>query len=706
MLALDSTIGCIEVAESEVLDLFRSAPVTQSSSPGSRPESMEAHVCAIRKKTLVKVYLTFVVNDRKIFVYTAPGKGTSEAEYSGDLDEALECARAMGFSPERVDMSYSPAMREVVVRNSKILRLPGAKGTSALKQGLAGAPTLPIAQKASAKDSTAAPSSLLSPTIPAPPASRPEASEPVNQSKTEAGKAHKALLAERDALNTQLQQLSLQRKQVAEELSSAMKACAALTAEKEAILGQARKAEEELRVKEAQTARALDEAAGLATRLDELTRQHAGTEQEHEAMVENLAQARQDLSLLAKERDAALESERKAGEVQRETAAKLEEAHRELERLRREREEASQRLAEVTKEKERQEQELAELRRHLSEAKAAQDAAQNRVAKLEEQKAPAESEPEDLHGELRRIGEERDDALRRATASDEKLGSAEAELADLRRELADLRRELEQVRVERDQPLLPAAAPQLEKSPAEDWPYRPHLESPKVQQKDDGARQSPLPLPPNPAFGEVPRFEEFNVPQQQEHDWSAPPPSSGASASASASADADADADAAFPPSGQEAPFFVPLGDLGGGFNFGADDGAPILFILESSLSAVEVQSTEDVLELHHSINNAYLSPEGTGGQESCQGYICCLRKGEKKEVFAAIYGTQSKRTRVYLPEEQPQDDDSYARTVRGAISFAEEVGLMMEPVSLEGSAAKKMERLKRCPALHLVGPA
>ncbi|WP_136523382.1 coiled-coil domain-containing protein [Geomonas ferrireducens] len=704
MLALDSTIGCIEVAESEVLDLFRSAPVTRSSSPGSRPESMEAHLCAIRKKTLVKVYLTFVVNDRKIFVYTAPGKGTSEAEYSRDLDEALECARAMGFSPERVDMSYSPAMREVVVRNSKILRLPGTKGAAALKHGQAGAPTLPIAQKAQVTEgpsSTTAPTQLLSPSIPAPPAPRQGASEPDSPSKAETGKAHQALLAERDALTAQLRQLSLQHQQDAEELSAAREACAVLTAEKETFLGQARQAEEELRVKEAQTARALDEAGGLAARLDELTRQHANTEQEHEAMVENLAQARQDLAQLAEERDAALESERKAGELQRETAAKLEEAQRGLERLRREREEASQRLTAVTQEKEQQEQELAELRRRLSETQAAQDAAQNRGARLEEQQATAESEPDDLHGEIRRVGEERDDALRRAAASDEKLGTAEAELADLhheladlRGELADLRRELEQVRAERDQAVPPAAAPQPEKSPAEDWPYRPHLESSKAQQKDDGSRQSPLPLPPNPAFGEIAPFEEFDVPQQK-HDWSAAPPPSGALT----------DADAASPPPGQEEPFFVPLGDLaGGGFNFGADDGAPILFMLESGLSAIEVQNTEDVLELHHSINNAYLSPEGTGGQESCQGYICGLRKGEKKEVFAAIYGTQSKLTRVYLPEEQPQDDDSYARTVRGAICFAEEVGLMMEPVPLEGP--KKMERLKRCPALRLVGSA
>jgi len=144
------------------------------------------------------------------------------------------------------------------------------------------------------------------------------------------------------------------------------------------------------------------------------------------------------------------------------------------------------------------------------------------------------------------------------------------------------------------------------------------------------------------------------------------------------------------------------LGELQGDF-FSAsdDDSTPVRFHLEPELQAIEYLSPDDVLELHHSINSAYLSPEGMG-QESCQGYICCLKKGGETEVFAAIHGTQSGRTRVYLPEGQPQDADAYARTLRGAISFAEEVGLMMEPVLLDSSDKSRKERLKRCPALRM----
>ena len=126
-------------------------------------------------------------------------------------------------------------------------------------------------------------------------------------------------------------------------------------------------------------------------------------------------------------------------------------------------------------------------------------------------------------------------------------------------------------------------------------------------------------------------------------------------------------------------------------------------FQLNSKLTAVECRSAEEVVELYQSINHAQLSPDGKG-QESCQGYICCLKKGGALRVYAAIYGVQSGRTSVYLPEVQPEDEAAYARTVRGAISFAEDVGLMMEPVKLEADVPQRQERVKRCPALRMSG--
>ena len=147
---------------------------------------------------------------------------------------------------------------------------------------------------------------------------------------------------------------------------------------------------------------------------------------------------------------------------------------------------------------------------------------------------------------------------------------------------------------------------------------------------------------------------------------------------------------------------FPPLGELNNDFFCAAsnDDDAPARFLLSSDMTAIECLSLDEVVELHQSINNANLSPAGKG-QESCRGYICGLKKGASMRVYAAIFGTQSGRTSVYIPEVQPDDDQSYSRTVRGAISFAEEVGLMMEQVKLGASPNKQRDSLTRCPVLR-----
>jgi hypothetical protein len=141
MLALDSTIGCIEVSEPDVLDMYRSAPILTALISGSVPQSCESYVCAIRKKARVQVYVAVVAANQRIFVYTPQEGADTEEHYPHTLQEALNFARSLGFAPERMDLNYSPAMREVVVRNIKILRPPGSKVRAFLRHGMADAPT-------------------------------------------------------------------------------------------------------------------------------------------------------------------------------------------------------------------------------------------------------------------------------------------------------------------------------------------------------------------------------------------------------------------------------------------------------------------------------------------------------------------------------------------------------------------------------------
>ncbi|UPU35158.1 hypothetical protein M1B72_17125 [Geomonas paludis] len=660
MLALDSTLGCIEVSESEVVDLYRSAPSTRSSE--QRTETMEAYICAIRKNTLVKVYLALVVNDRSIYVYSSPGKGKKEQEYPAEVEKSLSYARAMGFSPERVDLSYSPAMREVVVRNTKILRLPGTRGTG-LKHGMPGAPVLPILQQSV----TAAPEPAMA--VPAPAATPVPVSsgEPAVQERqggerlaalTQLQHEHQALTAERDALARQLQQLATQHHETVKELTAARKTVQEMAGDRDTLRSQHREADDLLAAKESVIAELQKHAADLALEREALTAQNAELARINDAMLENLAQARQDIAALCAQRDADLAESQAAMQQHRETATQLEGARQEVESSAREAAVARQRVGTLEEAVQSQEQELATLRQQLAGENSERDAALQRAA-AQPVNAGVDAEVERLRRELEQVIAERDTALAQLAAA----GEAQPRVAEETADGGD-------------------AASTGCRPGEETFPSRvlPGLQDPGRETL--------------PAFAEsaLPPFSQLQAPPQMGHPWDsssdeaedAPPDESGAGVALG----------------DQDAPF-LPLGDLQDGFfSAGADD-APVRFLLESGLDAIDCPAA-DVLELHQSINNAYLSPEGTGGQESCQGYICCLRRGDEKTVFAAIYGTTNHRTRVYLPESQPRDDESYARTVRGAVSFAEEVGLMMERVPLEATGPKRQERLKRCPALRL----
>ncbi|QWV98284.1 hypothetical protein KP005_03075 [Geomonas nitrogeniifigens] len=753
MLALDSTIGCIEVSESEVVDIYRSSPITRSSD--KRPETMEAYLCAIRRKTLVKVYLSLVVNDHRIYVYTTPGKGRSEQEYPREVEKALSYARAMGFAPERVDLSYSPAMREVVVRNTKVLRLPGTKGTGNLKHGLAGAPVLPILHK-SEFEAPEAPAAIPSPVavpvpIPVPvpvsaidpstppaaapskaptdaPVGSPAAARAAEGTETaELGIAlarlqheQRTLATERDVLTKQLQQLAAQQSEAANQLAAARKSLEELAGERDALLSRQRQADELMAAKDTEISELQKQADGFTLELETAANRNAEISRERDAMVENLAQARQDIAKLCAERDAALAGVGSVTQQHREAATQLDETRQELGRTSDEAARALQQIEALEASVRKQEGELASLRKELAGVMSERDAALQRLASEDGSKGSAEADLERLRQELERVGDERDAALARLAASEELQRSA----AD--GESARLRQELERMGAERDAALQRVAvleegqvAARVEKSGHEpEWmrarqsppePMEEITSAPPPGRGDEPARPRQgeelftgriLPglqdaLEPLPAFTEstLPPFADLQAPPLLGHPWDTAADADEIPAATETAGD--------FSFGGQETSF-VPLGELQDGFFSAGDDAAPVRFLLETGLDAIECPAAENVLELHQSINNAYLSPEGTGGQESCQGYICCLSKGEGKRVFAAIYGTKSHRTRVYLPESQPQDDDSYARTVRGAISFAEEVGLMMERVPLEATGPKRRDRLKRCPALRL----
>ncbi|HBG04777.1 MAG: hypothetical protein A2075_01090 [Geobacteraceae bacterium GWC2_58_44] len=817
MLALDSTIGCIEASESEVVDLYRSLPVIMSSAAGSKPSSMEAYVCAIRRKAGVKVYLALVADNRRIYVYTEPGKFDSEEESKETVQEAIAFARSMGFSPEPVALSYSPAMREVVVRNMKILRPPGSKVRALLKHGTADAPTPTgvkgpnAAQKKPAATSPTAPATIT-PAIPAAPptlAAAPVAASILKQATTpelsdvskevsaaraisDLKRGLKQVATEKDAQFAQIQQLSELHQIALAELAGARKECARLAAERDE-LAQCKKqleaaterdaAADQLRELSAlhlaattELAGAKEECARLTTERDELAQskkqlEQAATERDaaaeqlrelsalHQSATTVLVSARDECARLTEERDAlahckiqfeAVATERNAVSDQlrelsarhqtaatelasaREHCVRLEEERDALKRSARGTKQASSDLAALQKE-------VAALSRQIEEANrsnvklaaestalaetaaradeeaktlaAERDAALKRMEHLRAENRTASSQNEAKRTELATSCAEKEAALLRIEVLEQQKVATESELGALRREVAVLAGEREMLR-EKSKEL---ESRELQNRDLENKNEKKSREIEKNRELErsrepgksrDSSRLAAATIDADqsavavlesaeprlthepvaaPDLGTYAKKVEQRYLSPEFHDFDSAA-QSGEDATTGTAA---------------QAMEFTPLADLHDFFSPGSDDHvSPVRFLLQAELTAIEYLCPDDVVELHQSINNAYLSPDGKG-QESCRGYICGLRKGASVQVFAAISGVQSGRTSVYVPEVQPEDDHSYTTTVRGAISFAEEVGFMMEPIKLDVSSLQQHESLVRCPALR-----
>ena len=741
MLVLDSTIGCIEATESEVVDLYRSVPVMMT--VGAKPSSVEAYVCTIKKKAQVKAYLAFVADDRRIYVYTEPRK----AEDGETVQEALAVARSMGFSPQPVDLNYSPAMREVVVRNTKILRPPGSKIGAFLKHGATGAPPLPIAKTPKPAQETretqpiAAPSAVI-PSIPvtapipvaipvaaaiASPGPGPEAAGKEQEmdgrsAASELKKELRAILAERDAQSVQLRQLSAQRQIATAELAGAREECVRVTverdglaqskcewegvaAEKDALAEKLRELGARQQAAAAELAGAREECARLTVERDALSQAAQDAEKasadlimlqneigaisrqgdetgrrnlelvaESAALAETLARANQEVERITAERDAALKQAELLAAASHETDAQSEAVRGELASLCAEKEKALVRVEVLEQQKASAEGKLVALRGEIASLGAEKEKALARVEVLEQQNVSAEGEFVLLRGELASLGAEKEKALARVEELEQQQAAAERELLAQRKELALLVDVREMRREKNTKPAGSALSTMNDTRPGT-----------TLLENAEHPLTCELPPAPEASLATEPVAERAELPGFPDLD---PEPESVAGLGATAG------------PAPQSAEL-TPFGDLQDDFFSASDDDpAPGRFLLHAGLAAIEYRSPDEVVELHQSINNAYLSPDGKG-QESCQGYICCLKKEGSLQVFAAIYGTKSGRTSVYLPEMPPEDEHAYARTVRGALSFAEEVGLMMEPVKLGSTPLQRHECLKRCPVLR-----
>ena len=473
MLALDRTIGCIEASGPDVLDMYRSAPIMTTLATASEPESCEAYVCAIRKKARVHVYVALVADNQRIFVYTTSGEPDTEREYHHTLQEALSFARSRGFAPERLDLNYSPAMREVVVRNIKILRPPGSRVHDLLKHGMADAPGSDGSTNSGAPKKPAPPgfsdskdsknskdSKDLAPVTPVTPVTSVTAptTAPSAPSPMEMVMAKTAVLTAaagsvppncaagvaqlQRGLNFVTEDQSAMGKRATEELASLRGELARALSDGKAAREQLSLARAELLASQsirltAETdtvSKLKEELATLSSAKDALSAKLQEVSAQHLAGTAELASRGEDRSRLDSEKEA-LALRLAAAEAK---GADLAVLRRELAALASQRDEASRLKDEEAAEQAKRAEALSRAHQEIANLTAERDAAQQRADQVSAEIGNARAEKEMLRGQVATLSTQREAALLHAGRFELQVSSRAAEAVTLRGELAAL----------------------------------------------------------------------------------------------------------------------------------------------------------------------------------------------------------------------------------------------------------------------------
>lgn len=704
MFILDTSLPCIEAEEADVIEIHRSAePV--SVSPGDRaPRPCNAFVCAIRQQEAVRVYVALEQADRKgSFIYR-PDESSAKEPPERLVGEALSFASSLGFAMQEVNLKYSKAMREVVIRDVRVIRRPaGPRMMDEAVVGKAPPEPAPSGQAASARDEEVKPEKGR--------AGRAEAMQAeADWLVAEKAAAEKAWSELRDRLSAEIERLGKEKEEFGREAAAQE---ALLRAEVERLAGERKREERE----------SDDRLAPLKKEAERLTK-------ELESLKRKAAPQR---ALLEKE-IAGLEAEKgRVGEAaaREETRLRgeLESLRAELERLAAGKAEAERSGAERS---EALQGEIAGLTAAKAEAEAAAAA---RIGELEaevrrvaaeraEEEARAAADIADLEDLVGRLAAEREtarkgaiDRLARLVAEAELIsaekeaverviavkGSGAAEvLAKSEAELVALRSEV--VR------LASAKALAEQTATARIAGLQAEVERLSAQQGSQAAGRRVTREPAIVPSLHRPAVEEPSPPLAKEE----PPGPAAAVLGAGSTAvwDEEVEAAAGTVREGEAGGEVVdPFAFMGGEEEFvsfgapgeGGASGPAAAFRLRKDLDCIEYGAPEEVIELHHALNMVNISPEGHAPQ-TCGAYICALRRGERYRVFVAWLLTADRKTHVYAPEKQPANAQECTKAVRDAFVFVETVGFMMDSVRLSTDLEKRARALAKIPVLCLKG--
>lgn len=123
--AINPSLSFIDVPEESIEELYRSTAAIQLHDSGFRGHNCEAYICICKDDIEVRAYIALLETVMKtIFVYSSESLGKTTEDYNRVAGEAQEYVKKLGFTMERVNLDFSKAMREVIIKGIRVMRPP------------------------------------------------------------------------------------------------------------------------------------------------------------------------------------------------------------------------------------------------------------------------------------------------------------------------------------------------------------------------------------------------------------------------------------------------------------------------------------------------------------------------------------------------------------------------------------------------------
>lgn len=697
--AINPSLNHIDVPEACVHELYRSSAAVLLQDARFRGHACEAYICIAKIDKDLKAYVALLETGMKtVFVYTSDYITSNPAEFPEVYKQAANFVGAMGFVMEPVNLSFSPAMREVIIKGFRVMRPPPPK-----KQPPRQLKSAPTSGPAAIDLKTSPPPTIVDATT-----SQGDASIELESLRRELASA-KAAIAQLTREKVLLEQSA------AKEISALKASCAQAIESKQRAAESFAAEAEKLRQEDASRASrtADDEKAALKAELLQVTAAAKSTEsglqekiaalqqQVAQLVTDNLAlekrittintAAAEQLQLLADERETLL-SRVAAGETAaiaaadkiatlalfetswREGQQREEDLCRNLDLLKSQIDLQAAEL-EQYQERERREEamqleihelqaELAAVRVKAEEADSTPDLLESILAELktlQEAKTAVETEYVRFANECSRKEAELLDTLAASEMEVERLtreNEIRAQLAA--REQAALQEELRQL-VEGG-----AGASRLTEESTADVQPTPATVADTAHRGGADLAVPPLPPPALPAAVPSP------APQLA--------------------------ADEPDRPIAVDREIIAGLMNDFGSFR-GSSGYSSTEFKIDPALITVAYNRPEEIVVLLYSSNTVQAVPDGSNIQR-CKGYVIATREEDTYKVYVAWYLTESRKVVVCTPPQQPADRDECIQILLDAVTYFEIVGFMMELVELGESAASYIRELAKIPVV------